>query len=241
MSNVCIVLVETSHPGNIGAVARAMMNMGLGELRLVKPAQFPHAKATARASGAVGVLEQAQVFDTFAAAIADCQVVVGASARKRNIAWPEVNPRECAVALQAREADVRTAIVFGRERTGLSNEELDQCHQMLHIPCNPDFSSLNVAMAVQVVSYEIRMAGLDPDAVQDVPEDEAPATQDELNRFYEHLDDVVVATGFLDPQNPRQLRRRLRRLFNRAAMSRVEVNILRGVLTSVQKLLGGDR
>ena len=237
--SVRIVLVETSHPGNIGAVARAMMNMQLENLCLVNPRLFPHADATARASGAVGVLRNAVVVDSLAEALRGCTLVYGASARVRSIAWPLEDPRECAEHVASLDDDASVAIVFGRERTGLSNEELDLCHKMVHIPCNPGFSSLNVAAAVQVVSYELLMAGGQvPAAPQpDLEPGERGSTAEEMEMFHSHMERVMVETGFLDPENPRQLRRRLRRLFNRAAPSNTELNILRGILTSVEKRL----
>ncbi|MEM7292419.1 MAG: RNA methyltransferase [Pseudomonadota bacterium] len=239
--NVRIVLVETSHPGNIGGVARAMKNMGLDTLYLVNPAVFPHAKATARASGADGILKSTVVCSSLAEALQGCTRVYGASARERTIAWPQVSPRACAQAIEADAEDSITAIVFGRERSGLRNDELDQCQAMLHIPCNPDFSSLNLAAAVQVVCYELHVArNEEPVNRREWDSGERASTQDEINAFYEHLDRTLVQTQFLDPDNPRQLRRRLRRLFNRVEPSNVEVNILRGILTSVEKTISRD-
>jgi TrmH family RNA methyltransferase len=229
-----IVLVGTTHPGNIGAVARAMKNMGLTDLALVGPRYFPHEDATARASGAEDLLDRATVVATLEEAIADCVFVAGASARSRAIEWPSLAPRECAARLLAESAGGRVAVVFGPEKSGLTNEHLDRCQVLLTIPTNPEFSSLNLAMAVQVMAYELLVARLDPPAVEEpeIP----PATAEEMEHFYAHLEDVLTDTGFLDPDNPRTLMRRLRRLFIKAAPDQNEVNILRGVLTSVDRL-----
>lgn len=235
LSDIRIVLVETSHPGNIGATARAMKNMGLEQLYLVRPAQFPHADATARASGADELLGRAVVCDSLEQALTGCSTVFGASARSRTIPWPEVTPRQCGE--QMASADGQAALVFGRERSGLTNEELERCNYLVHIPTNPEFSSLNVAAAVQVLSYEARVAVLGHQA-RDAVEKDRPATADEVDGFYQHLEQTLIDTEFLDPGNPRQLMRRLRRLFNRVQLESVEVNILRGILTAAQKKAG---
>lgn len=233
-------MVNTSHPGNIGAAARSMKTMGLSRLYLVDPVSFPDAAATARASGAADLLEQAVVTDTLAAALEGCQLVIGASARPRTIAWPELDSRECGRV--AVENGVETALVFGRERTGLTNEELDHCNYLVHIPSNPEYSSLNVASAVQVLSYEVAMARRE--AAGGGARSTAPsvASSEEMNRFYEHLLATLELTGFYDPGNPKQLVRRLKRMFNRLQPDKMEMNILRGILTSVQsKISGPDR
>lgn len=230
--NVRIILVGTTHPGNIGAAARAMKNMGLRDLTLVRPRFFPHDDATARASGAVDVLESAVVVDTLDEALADCTWVAGASARSRTIGWPSLAPRECAERLAAGSTEGRAAVVFGPEKSGLTNEDLDRCHALLTIPTDPGFSSLNLAMAVQVISYELRMTTLEsaaPEPASDVP----LASGADLERFHAHLESVLSASGFLDPDNPRQLMRRLRRLFLRAAPDQNEINILRGILAAL--------
>lgn len=227
-----IVLVGTTHPGNIGAVARAMKNMGLGELRLVGPRYFPHEEATARASGAEDVLQAARVFDTLAEAIADCHYVAGASARPRTIGWPTTTPRACAARLHHESAQGDVAAVFGPEKSGLTNEHLELCHTLVTIPSDPDFSSLNLAMAVQVLCYELRVAAMNgeaPESTREVP----LASVEELEHFYAHLEQVITASGFLDAENPRYLMRRLRRLFLRAEPDRNEINILRGILASL--------
>ncbi len=225
-----IVLVGTTHPGNIGAVAR---NMGLTDLALVRPRYFPHDEATARASGADDVLQSATVHDSLAGAIADCVYTIGASARTRTINWPTLDARDAAARIVAESGQGNVAVVFGPEKTGLENADLDLCDALLSIPANPDFSSLNLAMAVQVVTYEIRAAGArkQPQYVADAP----LATSDELEHFYAHLERVLTDVGFLDPDNPRHLMRRLRRLFIRARPDQNEVNILRGFLSTVER------
>ena len=232
--SVRVVLVGTTHPGNIGAVARAMKNMGLTELALVAPRFFPHEDATARASGAEDVLANANVAGTLEDAIADCHFAVGASARPRAIEWPTYEPRECAARLVEESGKGNVAIVMGPEKSGLSNEHLDRCHALLTIPANPDFSSLNLAMAVQVISYELRLASLEREPAS--PPEIPPATSEEMEHFYRHLESVITLTGFMNPDNPRTLMRRLRRLFNKSEPDQNEVNILRGILTSVERI-----
>ena len=232
--SIRIVLVETTHPGNIGAVARAMKNMGLDELALVKPKHFPHKDATARASGAVGVLKNALVVASLREALTDCVYVAGASARPRTIEWPSMGPRECAQRLQLESEVGSVAAVFGPEKSGLHNDDLDLCHTLLTIPTDPDFSSLNLAMAVQVLCYELRVAGT-VDAGPVVESEASPATAAEMEHFYTHLEQVMTDIKFLDTDNPRYLMRRLRRLFNRARPDKNEVNILRGLLTAVDR------
>ena len=232
--SIRIVLVGTTHPGNIGAVARAMKNMGLDELALVKPKHFPHKDATARASGAVGVLKNALVVASLREALTDCVYVAGASARPRTIEWPSMGPRECAQRLQLESEVGSVAAVFGPEKSGLHNDDLDLCHTLLTIPTDPDFSSLNLAMAVQVLCYELRVAGT-VDAGPVVESEASPATAAEMEHFYSHLEQVMTDINFLDTDNPRYLMRRLRRLFNRARPDKNEVNILRGLLTAVDR------
>ncbi len=240
--NIAIVLVHTTHPGNIGAAARAMKNMGLSQLRLVEPKLFPHAEATARASGADDVLAAAGVFPTLDAAVADCTLVVGASARQRTIPWPVLGPRETAAAAWAAAEQGRVALVFGRENSGLTNAELDRCQYLVQIPTNPEYSSLNLAAAVQVLAYELRMAvsaEVPPAPAAAADEADGPASAAELEGLYGHLEQTLVELDFLAPDNPRQLMRRLRRLFNRSRLERMEVNILRGILSAAQKASRG--
>jgi TrmH family RNA methyltransferase len=232
--SIRIVLVGTTHPGNIGAVARAMKNMGVADLALVEPRHFPHKDATARASGAVDVLKNAVVVDTLEEALSDCVYTVGASARSRAINWPTLEPRECAARLIEENRAGPVAAVFGPEKYGLTNEHLDLCDALLTIPTNPDFSSLNLGMAVQVLTYELRSAGVDREQPEYEPD--APlATNEEMQHFYEHLETVLTDIRFLNPDNPRHLMRRLRRLFLRARPDHNEVNILRGILTAVER------
>ncbi len=237
LSRVRVVLVNTSHPGNIGAVARAMKNMGLTQLTLVQPREFPSAEATARASGADDILAGAQVVETLEAATADCALVVGASARLRTISWPTLDPKACAERMIGVAATDPVALVMGRERTGLTNAELEHCHYLVHIPANPDYTSLNVAAATQVLVYELRMAALSKaDALATRWRSDHPfATNEELEGLYAHFETALTQLGFLDPDNPRQLMRRLRRLFNRSQLDRMEVNILRGILATAEK------
>lgn len=228
-----IVLVDTNHPGNIGASARAMKNMGLTELVLVRPKSFPHAEAVARASGADDILENARVFETLEQAIADCGLVVGTSARQRHLPWDIVEPRECA-AMIAREARVgHVAVVFGSERYGLTNEELAHCNALVTIPTSGEYSSLNIAMAVQVIAYEIWLASR-PGAPEPAPRDVPLATADEMARLYAHIEAVLDEIDFRDRTGGGHLMARIRRLFNRAHLDQNEMNILRGILTAVQ-------
>lgn len=235
-----IVLVGTTHPGNIGAVARAMKNMGISDLALVNPRYFPHEDATTRASGAADILERATVVSTLKEALTDCAYVAGASARSRTIDWPSIGPRDCAERMILESKNATVAAVFGPEKTGLHNDDLDLCHTLLSIPTDPDFSSLNLAMAVQVLTYELRVAS----TLRSGPtfETEAPfATGAEMEHFYTHLEQVLRDIRFLDPENPRHLMRRLRRLFIRARPDKNEVNILRGILAAMDRAREADQ
>ena len=216
-----------------------MKNMGLSDLRLVQPKFFPHEEATARASGASDILDRAVVTETLAEALTDCVYVAGASARSRAITWPCMGPRDCAERMMLESANGPVACVFGPEKTGLHNDDLDLCHTLLTIPTDPDFSSLNLAMAVQVVTYELRVASmLDEGPIFDV--EAPPASSEEMEHFYTHLEQVMRDIEFLDPDNPRHLMRRMRRLFIRARPDKNEVNILRGILTAVDRLREND-
>jgi len=230
--SIRIILVGTTHPGNIGAVARAMKNMGVHDLVLVNPRYFPHEDATARASGANEILANARVVSNLDEAITDCSYVAGASARARSIDWPSMQPRECAARLFKESHKGTVAAVFGPEKSGLTNEDLDRCQTLITIPTDPGFSSLNLAMAVQILTYELRVVSMDtpePAADSDVP----LASGDELQYFYAHLEQVLLLSGFIDPEHPKFVMRRLRRLFSRAEPDRNEINILRGVLASL--------
>ena len=229
-----IVLVGTTHPGNIGAVARAMKNMGISDLALVNPRHFPHDDATARASGATDVLDAAKVVSSLSEALTDCVYVAGASARSRTINWPSMGPRDCAERMILESKGGVVAAVFGPEKSGLHNDDLDLCHTLLTIPTDPGFSSLNLAMAVQVLTYELRVAGMvDPGPGFD--SEAPPATGEEMEHFYTHLEQVLMDIQFLDPDNPRHLMRRMRRMFIRTRPDKNEANILRGFLTAIDR------
>lgn len=237
LHNIKIVMVGTTHPGNIGAAARAMKNMMLPHLVLVDP-QCPIGEiAYARASGAHDVLDNRVTVDSLELALADCTLVVATTARSRSLAWPMVTPRELAEeAAEITTTGGQLAIVFGREHSGLTNEEIQLCNKMLTIPTNPDFSSLNVASAIQVVAYEMLVTGQLVTANQvDVSKDDLPASHEEVEGFMKHLQSVIETSGFLNPQQPGLIMQRLRRLYQRAQLSKNEVNILRGILTSLGK------
>lgn len=233
LNNVRIVLVNTSHPGNIGAVARAMKNMCLEQLVLVQPAQFPSAEATARAAGADDLLARACCCNTLDEAVADCGLIVGASARLRSGRILEQDPRACAQQVLQTSSHTPVALVFGREQSGLTNQELERCHALVHIPSNPDYSSLNLAQAVQVVTYELYMAHLDGEWTGSPPEFPL-CTAQAMENFYTHLEQTLIDIEFHNPTRPSQLLHRLRRLFQRAQPDTHEVGILRGILSAAQ-------
>lgn len=235
MKSIRTVLVGTSHPGNIGAAARALKTMGMAGLVLVEPALFPHPEADARASGADDLLRAARVCGSLDEALTGCEFVLGASARQRTIPWPCLSPRAAAERVAGEFRDRPVALVFGREQSGLDNAELERCHALVTIDADPGYASLNLAAAVQVLAYEMRVAHA---AAAEPPRREPLATADELEQLYRHLERVMLDTGFLDPANPRHLMRRLRRLFGRAQPDRNELNILRGLLASVERPTG---
>jgi tRNA (cytidine32/uridine32-2'-O)-methyltransferase len=230
---VRIVLVDTSHPGNIGATARAMKTMGLADLALVRPRYFPSDEATARAAGADDILEAAHVCDTLGEAIADCGWVVGASARLRTVALPIVDPRECASEVWRRLPQNRVAILMGPEQSGLTNDDLATCQQLVHIPTSPGYGSLNLAMAVQVLCYELRMSAPGREAPEGPKSDAPLATAAELEGLHEHLERLLTESGFLHPAHQKQVKLKLRRIFHKATLDQNELNILRGMLTSL--------
>lgn len=248
LEQIRIVMVNTTHAGNIGAAARAMKNMGLNQLVLVDPIADLGEEAVSRASRADDILEAATVVATLEEAIADCHWVVGTSARSRHIPWPLISPRMCAAKASqlvdsgSEDDKPVIALVFGRESRGLTNEELHLCHAHVHIPTVESFSSLNVAQAIQVLCYEMRLAALEDDAATEtslpwgVEWDHPPATHEQMNGMIQHLEQTLVDIGFLDPNTPKQLMTRLRRLYQRAAPDRMEINILRGMLSAVQRL-----
>lgn len=253
LDKIRIVMVETTHPGNIGAAARAMKTMGLSDLRLVRPLEFPCAEATARASGAADLLASARVCGSLDEALEGATLVVGTSARQRRIPWPSVTARQLAVHVAGGAQD-DVAILFGREDRGLTNEELQRCNLHVSIPANPEYGVLNVASAVQLICYELRMSVLGdelerPEArarrhampLPDVVWDEPPADSNDVERLLEHLQRVSERVGFLRPDNPGQVMTRLRRLFLRARPDRMEVSILRGVLSGVEQTLDEPR
>ena len=229
LANIRIVLVETSHPGNIGAVARAMKNMCMTELYLVQPKIFPSADATARASGADDLLANAVICESIQEAIADCEVVIGASARSRSISVPELPPRECAEKMAVEAQDKKIAILFGRENSGLKNHELDLCQSLLSIPCNPEYSSLNLAAAVQVVCYELNVAA-NSEAPKPKELENPLASSAQMESFFEHLYQTLDEIGFLNPEKSTSIMRRLRRVYLRANLDTKELDILRGIL-----------
>jgi len=239
LSNIRIVLVRPTHPGNIGAAARAMKNMSLRSLYLVAPESYPSPQAMDRAAGAIDLLRDAVICDTLDMALKDCHLVMGTTARQRRIEWPGLEPDDCARRLLDGALEGPVALLFGQERTGLLNTELDRCHFVVTIAADKDFSSLNLACAVQILAYEIyRASQAYPGAHVSDFRDGRPVKGEEMQLFYRHLREVLEQVGFLDPRNPRLLMRRLARLFNRAGLDHNELNIMRGILTSVQQNLG---
>ncbi len=241
LDQIKIVMVNTTHSGNIGAAARAMKNMGLSHLCLVDPIAAVDDEAVQRSSRAEDILHNAEIVPSLEEAVADCGLVIGTSARSRHIPWPLMTPRQAGA--KAREmipAGNRVALVFGRESRGLTNEELHLCNAHVHIPTEESFSSLNVAQAIQVLCYEMRLA------LVAEPEEEGAgqwgvswdyplATHKELDGLFQHMEKTLIDIGFLDPNTPKQLITRLRRLYQRAAPDKTEVNILRGMLSAAQR------
>ena len=247
---VRFVLVETSRPGNVGAAARAMKTMGFHDLVLVKPRYehvLMHEEAVAFASGAQDVLQQARVVNSLDEAIADCNVVAGLSARLREFSPPLMQPREFAAsisasmaastaALTAEESTLQAALVFGNERFGLSNEQVERCNVLLHVPTNPDYSSLNLAQAVQIMAYECRMATVSSTQMPSgIGFQGELAKAEQIEWLFMHLEQALIDIDFLDPTHPKKLMSRLRRLFSRSALETEEVNILRGIAQHIQQ------
>lgn len=241
LNSIRIVLVQTYHPGNIGAIARAMKTMGLNELYLVDPREYPSEEASNRAAGALDVLDNATVIGSLQEAIADCTQVFATSARKRNYTRPQVTAEEAAGWIQENPKE-KIAIVFGRERMGLSNEQLGMCQQLLYIPGNPEYDVLNIGSAVQIVCYELfKHFGLHRDELiqpdnQDEAETEEFANQQDMDRFYQHLEGTLSDTGFLVKNHPGEAMQRLQQMFARAQPNAKELRMLRGILGSVDKL-----
>jgi len=241
LARVRVVLIHTTHPGNIGAAARAMKVMGLSSLHLVAPKTFPSAEASARASGAADLLHAASVHDDLEGALEGCTLVLGTSARLRALSMPQLDVRKAAPLALAEATSGDVAILFGREAYGLTNEEMQRCHYLLHIDSNPEFGSLNLGQAVQVIAYEMRMAALGGGGVERPSLDWDPVDAAQMEHFYQHLEDTLLEIGFLNPEQPRRLMMRLRRLFNRARPDQNEINILRGILAAAQRVAGGAR
>ena len=233
LDNIRIVLVNTSHPDNIGSTARAMKTMGLSDLYLVDPVSAPDGKSSALAAGAGDVLANATIVSDLSEAVKDCSLIVGTSARSRTLPWPMLTPRECGVKMVQEGQKGPVALVFGRENNGLSNEELQLCHFHVCIPANPEYSSLNLAAAVQTLCYEIRMGYLNLDSYPDMKSD-YPLSED-LERFYVHLENTLTETGFIVKNHPGVVMTKLRRLVNRARPESQELNILRGILSAIDK------
>ena len=233
LANVRIVLCQTSHPGNIGAAARAMKTMGLRQLYLVQPKKFPDKEADAMSVGAVDILQNAQVCETLEQALVGCVLAIGLSARKRQLSHELVSARQAAGQAAEIAGRQQVALVFGTEMSGLSNAELDLCQLLAMIPANPDFSSLNLAAAVQVMCYELRVGLLD-DAVESANAAVPLATNEEVEGFYTHLEETLLKIGFLNATEPGRLMQRVRRIYGRARLEKEEVNILRGILKHTQ-------
>lgn len=235
LDQIRIVLVGTTHTGNMGSVARAMKTMGLSQLWLVSPKELPDGQAYALAAGASEVLASAKVVENLEDAISDCGLIVGASARSRTLSWPMLEPRECGEKAVFEAQQKPVALVFGRESSGLSNEELQLCNFHVCIPANPEYSSLNLAMAVQIVTYEVRVAALAAKPRVQTTEDQVYPTSEQMERFYLHLEQTLNDTGFIIKQHPGVVMTKLKRLFTRARPEDAELNILRGILTSMQR------
>ena len=238
LKNIRVILVNTAHPGNIGASARAMKNMGLNQLTLVEPKDFPSGVAVGRAASAVNILESAKIVDSLEEAVADCGLVICASARSRKIPWPMLDPEEVAKKVTNEIGFTNIALVFGREDSGLSNEELQLGNFHVQIPAEEKYSSLNLAAAVLVICYEIRKAASKRNTDEKNQDTEAWdqefATVQQVEHFYQHLEQVLIDIKFHDPENPRQLMQRMRRLFGRIRLDVMELNILRGILTNIE-------
>ena len=234
-----VVLVGTTHPGNIGAAARAIKTMGLSKLDLVCPKEFPSNEATYRSKAAKDILEKASIHETLFESVKGCEMVIGTSARNRKVPWPVLNPKNASKKINAAvKNNSKVAIVFGREDRGLTNEELGLCNLHIHIPTNEDYSSLNLAQAVQIVTYEIRMNFLESESLKNDQEwDVELASAEQTERLIEHMDELMKEVEFYDIENPRKLLMRVRRFFKRSGIDVMETNIFRGLFSTIQKKL----
>ena len=237
LNSVKVVLVGTTHPGNIGATARAMKNMGILDLALVEPKEFPSDVATFRSKAAKDILEKASVHTSLEEAISECELVVGTSARGRTVPWPVLNPREAAEEMHKSSLNGKVAIVFGREDRGLTNEELGLCNFHVHIPSDPEYSSLNLSQAVQILAYEIRLSYLQDRHVNKEYWDVELANNEQTERLINHMDELMQEVDFYDVENPRKLLVRIRRFFKRSKIDVMEANIFRGLFATIQKKL----
>ena len=238
LNNIRVVMINTFHPGNIGAAARALKNMGLSQLYLVDPKEFPHPEAESRAAGATDLLSEAIVVNTLEEAIQDCSLVIGTSARSRSFPWPMLDARSCADKAVAEAAQAPVAIVFGRERMGLHNEELMQCNFHLAIPADPDYPVLNVSAAIQIVCYELWQAQQQTQISTETTSAAEYPSSDDMKHFYGHLEQSLRDVNFIVPQHEGKVMTKLTRFFNRARPEKVELNMLRGVLSAVQRGVG---
>ena len=236
LNSVRIVLVGTTHPGNIGATARAMKNMGMVNLALVKPKDFPSNEAIYRSKAAKDVLESAQIYENLEDAVSDCELVIGTSARGRTVPWPVLDPKDAADRVAIHSENNKVAIVFGREDRGLTNQELGLCNLHVHIPADPEYSSLNLAQAVQIIVYEIRVSILKDQECEEYWDVDL-ATNEQTELLIDHMDELMKEVEFYDVQNPRKLLLRVRRFFKRSRIDVMEANIFRGLFAAIQKKL----
>ncbi len=237
--SIKIVLVGTTHPGNIGAAARAIKTMGLRHLDLVCPKEFPSEQAIYRSKAAKDILENARIYQSLLESVKDCEMVIGTSARNRKVPWPVLDPKNASKEINSNvRNNSKVAIVFGREDRGLTNEELGICNLHVHIPTNEDYTSLNLAQAVQIMTYEVRMSFIGEDNLESDQEwDVDIATSDQTERLIEHMDELMQDVEFYDIENPRKLIMRVRRFFKRSGIDVMEANIFRGLFSTIQKKL----
>ena len=237
LNTVKVVLVGTTHPGNIGASARAIKNMGIFNLALVKPKEFPSDIAIYRSKAAKDILENAEIYESLEDAIAGCKLIVGTSARARSVPWPVFNPRDAAEEMRKISKQGNVAIVFGREDRGLTNDELGLCNFHVHIPSDPKYSSLNLSQAVQILAYEIRLAYSRDEVISEVKWDVDLANNEQTERLIDHMEELMQDVEFYDVENPRKLLLRVRRFFKRSKIDVMEANIFRGLFSAIQKRL----